>query len=728
MTRPIRILGITCALLVPAVAQLPPEPSPIPELRGLLQSKDTKVRYAAAERIGTVTGSVDGLPGAAAVPDLLRVFAADPDEMVSEAAAWSLLQIGAAPLGAFEHVAAHLVAWREHGAAAEPVEQLQAVLQAPEQQWPGTAVVHPLVSLLENRHCTKYALGVLAVLGKDALAAVPAIEPLLDDADPTVRWRAAFTLACLGAPATPTVRAHLGDDHPAVRLWTARVLFTDSTSDPSAAKLLLPWIKDERRAVRTWALGAAGHCGAAAAPAVEAVATNWDDLTLRTEAWPMLRALGEHAAPIVPRLEALLKKPSPWQDPTEQLQAIDLLRSIGPRAGTATDLLLALASAPMPPDHHDIPHEAAVAALAAVAPERGLAELLPGVEAPTDAFPADHRVFRFRALGEAAAPALPRLRAMLTTSDRGARARALLALEPIGARALPSIPDLLPLLEVEDEYLRSMAMRVLEAIGLPAAPEVVPVLERLREHAKGNWGTDLIRGAHRFGAAAEPLLVRATTDHERWTRTIAIEQLLLLPARTQASQAVLLRCLDDNDFVVRDQMLAALALPEWREVMLARAPALLASTDAYLRRRGAELLLASHLRPPTHWASWADSDPAARLLDLWKVSQRPPEDFAFLLDRERIEGWIRALANDADPVHRATAATGLGILPSTVSSRLTLAKLAADADAIVRQVAVRALGRHGNAARAELPLLARMLRDADWFVRAAAMDALRSVL
>src|SRR5262245_26441566 len=152
----------SCLLSALLVAQEGPEPSPVPQLRDLLHSADPSIRIAAAERLGSVSLGVAGLPAQAAVPELLAALESDEDRRVADMAALALASIGRWPLGALDHIGAQLAAWERQGAPADAVEHVREALQQAERSWPGSAIVPHLLTIAREPRCTAGVLGVLA--------------------------------------------------------------------------------------------------------------------------------------------------------------------------------------------------------------------------------------------------------------------------------------------------------------------------------------------------------------------------------------------------------------------------------------------------------------------------------------------------------------------------------------------------------------------------------------
>lgn len=83
-----------------------------------------------------------------------------------------------------------------------------------------------------TRYTCAWALGALQAAGS-----VPALAPLLDDPDPSVRQMTAYALGAIGTPAAATALAKaLTDERPAVR-WTAAV-WLGRRRDPAALSVL----------------------------------------------------------------------------------------------------------------------------------------------------------------------------------------------------------------------------------------------------------------------------------------------------------------------------------------------------------------------------------------------------------------------------------------------------------------------------------------------------------
>jgi HEAT repeat protein len=247
----------------------------------------------------------------------------------------------------------------------------------------------------------------------------------------------------------------------------------------------------------------------------------------------------------------------------------------------------------------------------------------------------------------------------------------------------------------------------------------------------------VIRDLHRLGAAAEPLLVRATTDSEHWTRAIAAEQILRLPAATPKALAAVVALLDDKDPLVRSEVLQDLLWSlhpapgqEPKHAALAREQVLrlLTSEDPHVRTTCAEAQWqALARRVERDITDHLPYGAFSTLMYEWGIQKRKGTDAEVFRDATSMAAWALTFATDARAEIRAAAAQVLGQLPSSPASREALTLLVADADLRVRLAAVTALGWHGQQARSCLGALGKAFHDRDWFVRAAAATALRRV-
>ena len=730
------VLSVAILLGGAAVGQQVPPQSPVPGLRELLRVDDVGVRITAAEGLAGVGEGVVGLPAQAAVVDLLRVFEDDPDRGVATMAAEALAVLSPWPLGTFEFLSLRLEAWAARGADPDAIERARVVLRQPERRWLGTTLAPLLLRVAKSPACARGALGALALLGEDGGAATTDLLSLLAGTGPKERWRVAFALACVGGEAAGALPEGVDADDADCHLWLLRARCRREPPSAALAALVSPWLSHERAPVRRWAVATAATFGPAFAPEIETVLELFGQPSRRFEAMQLLFAMGPQAAPAVPPLLARLRQPSP-EDAFEWVGIFELLRRIGPGAAAATEALLAFAEAQRPADPLaaqlvERRAEAAVGALAAIAPERAASVLWPGVaEAPPSEDPGTwHGVHRFACLGPAAAAVLPQLRALLAANDRLASARALLVLSRVGPAAAPIAPDLGRWLRSDDAYVRWLALQVAWSMGAQAA-SLLPELTALFDRTSGNHRTDAMREAGRLGPGAEPLLLRALRSDESWTRRIAAEQLLRAAWLSAAARASVLSCLDGDDAELRQHVFDQLCiLPAHAATADAQARRLLGTTlDPHLRqaceqRAWQALLLPVPEFPRLEWWLLDDSALHAAFFAGLDVTQRR----ASLAAPASLASAVLAFAAVDDAAVRRGVAVTLARLPTSAASWRVLTELTTDHDAWVRRAALTAIGWQGKAAGGAVAVLGRALRDPDWHVRAAAMQALRCVL
>ena len=245
----------------------------VPELRRLLEDRDTAVAATAAFSLGLLRDS-------ASVAALTTALTSAP--AVRVAAAWALGQIGSAAAPAITRSLANPHADRAVTGALllasshlrpVPVAQVSALLAAPDPalRWRAAYVfarsyqpagVRPLLALARDSSAlvrAQVARGLAARAAGDSLAAMAtmALDSLAVDADPHVRINAIRSLAEYGARARVVVVAAVHDADANVRVTAAQSLGSVLNADRRA--WLAAWQADTALAYRAAVLQSAMH-------------------------------------------------------------------------------------------------------------------------------------------------------------------------------------------------------------------------------------------------------------------------------------------------------------------------------------------------------------------------------------------------------------------------------------------------------------------------------------
>lgn len=152
------------------------------------------------------------------------------------------------------------------------------------------------VPALVRRFPDVEAIRAVAAFKGDGVEAVPALIPLLQHSDPTIRRNTARTLGRIGAgamPAVPALIEQLDDADPMVRAHAADALGGIGPAAASAVPALVRCLKDPEASVRRDVVRALGLMKAAAAAAAPALAELSNDPSpeVKKEAERALRLL-----------------------------------------------------------------------------------------------------------------------------------------------------------------------------------------------------------------------------------------------------------------------------------------------------------------------------------------------------------------------------------------------------------------------------------------------------
>ena len=263
--------------------------------------------------------------------------------------------------------------------------------------------------------------------------AVPKLIPMLKDANPEVRQKAAQALGTMGTAAevaVPHLIPLLSDSDRNVRWVTAQELGWMRTAAEVAIPHLIPLLSDSYEYVRGGAASALGDMGKAAQIAIPDLIPLLSDSNeyVRYYAASALGDMGKAAEVAIPDLIPLLSD----SDNSVRWSAVSAL------VGIATDAQVAI-------------------------PQVAIPDLIPLLSDSNKSC----RYYAAKALGTmgtAAEVAIPHLIPLLSDSDNSVRGNASEALGTMGTAAEVAIPYLTLLLTDSNEYARANAASALEKI------------------------------------------------------------------------------------------------------------------------------------------------------------------------------------------------------------------------------------------------------------------------
>jgi HEAT repeat protein len=467
----------------------------VPALAAALKSNDVKLRQRAARALGAI-----GVAAKAAVPALSAALA-DEDPIVRAHAARALGLIGEAAKPA---TPALVKAITDTSAIVRrsAVRALSRIKPGPKVALPlfvkvledsDPAVIQPalhtlaelgkeavpvMVTALKSKKARYWALLVLADIGADAEAAVPALQKLLSDKEIEVRMQTAIALAEIGpaaAPATAALTKALATDKlEAVRFGAAFALGRIGAKSAVTELKKSAQSKNEFLSmISLWALAKIqpeDKQAVSKAITVLTTALRHKEARIRRAAARGLVELDAPAELVAPALSASLKEANP-----EVLEeAITAIASMGakvvPRAAARLK------------DGDDTLRSAAARVLAQIGAEAkeaapALAEALVGAEGQ---FRREIQ-FALAAIGPASAPAVAELTKSLSAKDHDVRFSACYALGSIGPAAKSAAPALAKAIGGKEDFLdfaASWALVHIDGGNAKAVKHALPALVR----------------------------------------------------------------------------------------------------------------------------------------------------------------------------------------------------------------------------------------------------------
>jgi HEAT repeat protein len=437
-----------------ALADLgPAAAAALPQLVTALESKDAALRWHAARALGVI-GSEKAVDG-------LRKHAADENAMVRAQAIYALARLQAKDEASLAAIIARLT---------DPDAQVR-----------------------------RTAVGALRYLQADRTKTFPLIIKVLEDSDPSVIMPALHTLAEGGAEVVPALIEAL--DHKEARYWTTLILAEIGPDAKAAVPALVKTLVDERPEVRIQTLVALGEIGPAARPAAAAAIKSLDDeyVSVRYAAAFALGRMGDPTASAALAKatasdDAFLKLVATWaaamiepQNQEKVAAAIDLLvagltdeqamhREVAARG------LIELNQ----PDKVSKEIDALVPKLSGEQMDQfasafaalGIKIVPRCVELLPDPARRERALRVLAKLGPQAEPAVPALVALLADESPKVKTEVLFVLGAIGPKAVAAVEPATKLLADKDRDVMLTAAYVLGKIG-PEAKAATPELKKL---------------------------------------------------------------------------------------------------------------------------------------------------------------------------------------------------------------------------------------------------------
>ncbi len=585
-------------------------------------------------------------------------------------------------------------------------------------------------------------------LGSIGAPAVPALSNALGSASWHVRAGAARALGFAGevaAPVAPRLAVSLSDARPEVRDAAAETL---SGLGAVALKPLEAALRNEgdpkSRAAAATALGRLGRLGEPAAPSLREIAFSESDPVLRTQALvaysrvsadskalvaDLLRAWddadasvrqGAHSALLLvrPVESALLPAIEPQLESSEKEvreRAAVFLSELGPDAGAAVDSVARALDRSVAAGMADPALLQALASLGDPGLEIAFAELR---KTPSSSLKADD--WPLAVLRRVDLNALASLRSALSDPSASVRAGSLEALAALSVRARSAAKVLPPLMDDGDAAVRSRAWIAAGACGV--APEAMLArLETGLDDASLDVRRAVVSGIAFLGKAARPAvpkLIEVLGSGDPSLELAAVRALGALGVDGEAAVSALVGRATRASPELQVEILRALgAIGSVKESDVGRLIALGDAPDPAVRRAFLEALVrfkdGGKVALPVVERGLKDSDPTIRAA---AISARVAVDGE---SEEAVQVAVAGL-RDSEGVARRAAAAALAQLEERgrPGEALLFAMLSDPDDRTTARDALRAIHP------LSIPALMEALGHGDWAVREMAVDAL----
>jgi HEAT repeat protein len=457
------------------------------KLSAQLQAADAADRYAAVEALTDL-----GFRATPAVPRLIEALKSNDPEL-----RWR----SARALGAIGE-ASSAAALYEAAKDAEPGVRAQALFALGRLGVNDKVALETIAAGLADKdvNVRRAAVRALRAADIDRKAVIPLVLKLLDDNDPSVVMPALYTLAESGAEVVGPLTEAL--EHPEARYWACLVLAEIGPEAKAAVPALVKALADERPEVRLQVAIALGEVGEAAKSAAPALSKLLNDAfpAVRAAAVFALGTIGDRTAAAA--IAAADKSDDPffhtlsmWAqaklspgDERLQTQAVTLLVGSLGAEDRGMAQVAARALADLGATNRMVETELDKELARADAPQadrivRSLASLGPRVvpHAQRALKDPDRRATALQMLGRLgpeAAPAVPNLVEVLKSEDPTVRAEVLQILGDIGPQAEPAVAAATTALEDPDRNVVLTASYCLGKIG-PQAKAAIPGLRKL---------------------------------------------------------------------------------------------------------------------------------------------------------------------------------------------------------------------------------------------------------
>jgi HEAT repeat protein len=315
---------------------------------------------------------------------------------------------------------------------------------------------------------------------------------------------------------------------------------------------------------------------------------------------------------------------------------------------------------------------------------------------------------RLAAQGEKAADAVKPLSALLGDKSTAVRAHAAMALGQIGVPSKSAAPALVALLKDSDDTVRRQAVKALVAIR-PGPQVMLPLFVKIMENADPAVQMRILHAVSEAREAAVPGLINALkNDKVAYWACIVLRD--IGPAAKQAVPALIETLKNPRPDVRREAVLALGAMNDAAEPATAQIAEMLSDEHA---QTAATFVLGQLGKIPAEAEkkireNAKSDDKTLATVSLWALTRVHPEDKE--LRREATEKIVENL-KDKDPFVRVSAARALAALPPAPEITLPIMeKMLKDADATTAQYALDALATLGPKA---VPRLIELLQHKD---------------
>jgi HEAT repeat protein len=585
-----------------------------------------------------------------------------------------------------------------------------------------------LIKALEKEEGRRAVIETLGRFGPRGKAAIPALVKLLQDPDPGVRALAALSLRPIrmdftSPDLTPALLAGLKDPDPELRRRVVLVFSGNTPKSPEVINALRQAVKDTDDQVRIGAAGILCTVPGEAKTLVPVLREALSDIRYRKSALAGLTQAGPAAKEAMPALIAALKNPSDVQFAAQAamtlsfvggndavaplLQALPTAHpQLRPKLVHAMDLSGTVQVSPFLEltKHGDA--EVRMASIQALGRRAGLAsEVVPALTVALNDLDPRVRAMAVQAIdkqGPAAKAAEQPLVALLKDPVAYVRTDAALALISIGKSPADVMPALLPVLQTPNHAARGRVLANLGNLGPEAAAAVPGLMQMLAEPGYARWKASEVLG--RIGKpakAAVPNLAGLLSEKELLTRLLAAVALWQVEGKADPIVGVLIEAVKNPS--------------------LGQAQALISPPSSALSgQRSDGIGYSMNIRPGQVWPSVNIAE--VRRQGVGILGEIGPEARAAV-------PVLKAAMKDKLHPERLPAALSLWRIERSTAEvvPLLIEALKDKTNAMDRRLAVTIVGQIGPDAKAAIPALIEVLRDADMQLREQVTQALTKV-